>query len=79
MFGYTTWQDSRVALIFYVPTKDIKATIEKAKEALGARDEFVEWQEAEHEGEVRGRVRWPEDPERTATLTALFVHLPKGE
>jgi hypothetical protein len=79
LFGYTTWQDSRVALIFYVPTKDITATIEKAKEALGARDEFVEWQEAGHEGEVRGRVRWPEDPERTATLTSVFVHLPKGE
>lgn len=79
LFGYTTWQDSRVALIFYVPTKNITATIEKAKEGLGARDEFVEWQEAKHDGEIRCRVRWPDDPERTATLTAVFVHLPKAE
>lgn len=77
LFGYTTWRDSRVALIFYVPTKDIKATIEKANEVLGARDEFVEWQEARYAGEVRCRVRWPDDPDRTATLTAVFVHLPK--
>jgi hypothetical protein len=77
LFGYTTWQDSRVALIFYVPTRDIAPTIENAKEVFGASDEFVEWLEAEGEGELKCRVRWPDDPDRTAMLTALFVHLPR--
>lgn len=77
LFGYTTWQDSRVALIFYVPTKDIAPTIEKAKEVFGASDQFVEWLDAEGDGELKCRVHWPDDPDRTATLTAVFVHLPK--
>jgi hypothetical protein len=77
LFGYTTWQDSRVALIFYVPTKDIAPTIEKAKEVFGASEQFAEWLDAEDEGELKCRVRWPDDPGRTATLTALFVHLPR--
>lgn len=29
-------------------------------------------------GELRCRVQWPGDPDRTATLTAVFVHLPDG-
>jgi hypothetical protein len=77
LFGYTTWQDSRVALIFYVPTKDMMATIDKAKEVFGASDEFVEWLDSGSGEELRWRVCWPEDPDRTATLTAVFVHLPK--
>ncbi len=45
--GHTTWRDSRVALIFYVPTKDIAPTIEKAREVFEVSDEFVEWLQAE--------------------------------
>jgi hypothetical protein len=29
------------------------------------------------EGELRCRVKWPEDEERVATLTALFFHIPE--
>lgn len=78
LFGYTTWQDSRVALIFYVRTKDLAPTIEKAKEVFSASEQFVEWLDAEGEGELKCRVRWPDDPGRAATLTAVFVHLPKS-
>jgi len=67
LFSYTTWQDSRVALIFYVPTKDMTETITKAKAV-----------DSEGEAEARCRIHWPEDPRRVATLTALFVHLPRG-
>jgi hypothetical protein len=59
LFGYTTWQDSWVALIFYVPTKDITRTIEKAKEALGR---VVVWQEAGHEGEIAAGSGGPKIP-----------------
>jgi hypothetical protein len=78
LVGYTTWQDSRVALIFYVPTQDMSATIETAKSTLAERDEFIDWIEPASELEARCRIRWPEDPERVATLAAVFVHLPQS-
>lgn len=78
LIGYTTWQDSRVALVFYVPTQDMSATIETAKSTLAERDEFIEWIEPASELEARCRIRWPEDPERVATLAAVFVHLPQS-
>jgi hypothetical protein len=78
LFGYTTWRDSRVALIFYVQAKEVTDIVVKAKETLEARDEFIEWNGKEREGELRCRVKWPEDEKRVATLTALFFHIPKG-
>lgn len=78
LFGYTTWRDSRVALIFFVPTKEITKTIESAREAFEQRGEFIEWLPNGEEGELACRMRWPDDAERVATLTALFVHLPRS-
>ena len=45
---------------------------------LAERDEFIEWIEPASESEARCRIRWPEDPERFATLAAVFVHLPQS-
>lgn len=77
LWGYTTWRDSRVALIFYVRAKEITAIIARAKETLEGQDEFIEWQGPDREAELRCRVRWPDDVQREASLTALFVHLPE--
>jgi hypothetical protein len=75
LFGYTTWRDSRVALIFYVRAKGITGVIDKAREELAARGEFSGWEPTTMEGELRCKVTWPDDPQRHAILTALFVHL----
>jgi hypothetical protein len=77
LFGYTTWRDTRVALIFFVPTKEITKTIASAHNSFEQRPEFLEWLPHE-EGELACRMRWPDDAERVATLTALFVHLPRS-
>lgn len=78
LFGYTTWRDTRVALLFFVPTKEITKTIESAREAFEQRGEFLEWLPHGEEGELVCRMRWPDDAERVATLTTLFVHLPRA-
>jgi hypothetical protein len=76
LYGYSTWRDSRLALIFFVAARDPAAIVEKARELLAARDEFDGWESNDHEAEMRCRIRWPDDPGRTATLTSLFFHLP---
>ena len=75
LFGYTTWRDSRVALIFYVKTKEITPVIEKAVAEVESRPEFIRWEADPNDGELRCRVRWPDDPNREATVTLLFFHL----
>src|SRR5205823_6423070 len=61
LFGYTTWRDSRVALIFYLRTKAPTEAVEKARAEIAGREEFLEWQAGAGEGELRCRVRWPDD------------------
>ncbi len=75
LFGYTTWQDSRLALIFYVKEKNPSSIIDKARAEMKSRSEFTSWDGPARDGEFRCRVRWPDDPEREAILTALFFHL----
>jgi hypothetical protein len=76
LYGYSTWRDSRLVLIFFVRAKDPAAIVEKAREALAERVEFDGWQPNDPPTELRCRLRWPEDAGRTATLTVLFFHLP---
>jgi hypothetical protein len=76
LLGYTTWEDARLALIFYVRTKAISTATKAAGKVLEDRDEFIEWIETGEEREMRCRIAWPDDPERSATLATVFVHLP---
>jgi hypothetical protein len=77
LYAYSTWRDSRLALIFFVGAKDPVAVVEKARSVLAERPEFNGWDAHDHDAELRCRIRWPDDPGRTATLTVLFFHLPR--
>ena len=78
LFGYLTARDTRAALIFYRPsTRDLTATIEKARKSIEARDEFVEWNESDDNFEMQCRMHAPGDEARVVTVTSMFVHLPR--
>jgi hypothetical protein len=77
VFSYTTWRDTKVALIFFVDRKDPTAVLEKVRGLLAAHELFVEWGEAGDERELHATMRWPGDASITAQLHVFFVHLPK--
>ncbi|MCW2980487.1 MAG: hypothetical protein JWO14_2214 [Solirubrobacterales bacterium] len=76
LYGYATWRDSRLALIFFVKAKDIGAVFDTAAAALEAREEFDEVNRDDEEHELDCRVHWPGDDSRRARLTVQFFHLP---
>jgi len=76
LYGYSTWRDSRLALILFVPNKDFTAVVAKTREVLKDRPEFVVWEApTDLPAEMRCRIRWPDDPGREATLTVQLFHL----
>lgn len=77
LFSYTTWRDTKLALIFFVSRKDPTAVVAKVREVLGSHDRFVEWNGADDERELRAVMRWPADDQVRAQLHVIFVHLPK--
>ena len=77
LFSYTTWRDTKLALIFFVDRKDPSAVVEKVRELLAEHELFIEWGEAGDERELHCTMRWPGDDSITAQLHVFFVHLPK--
>jgi hypothetical protein len=77
LLGYTTWRDSRLALVIFVPNIGFHDVIESGRDVLAERSEFASWLPLDHAGELRCAIRWPDDPGREAVLTTMFFHLPR--
>jgi hypothetical protein len=77
LFSYTTWRDTRLALLFFVSSKDPSPTLAGAREQLELSEHFIEWLDPGNERELHCRMRWPGDESITAQLHVFFVHLPK--
>jgi hypothetical protein len=58
LLRYTTWQDNRLALIFFVRNKKMQPVIDTTRTWIGARPEFGGWQAAAPDGQLRCTLRW---------------------
>jgi hypothetical protein len=75
IFGYSTWRDSKLALVLFVDRKSIGDVVAKTRTYLERNEHFKSWVESGDERELRCTMRWPTDPSITATLHVSFVHL----
>jgi hypothetical protein len=76
LFGYTTWRDTKLAVVIFVREKGLTEIVETGREALQAHPQFVAWQDAASETELRATVSWRGDESRRADLAVFFVHTP---
>jgi len=77
LLGYTTWQDNRLALIFFVRNKTMQPVITTTRDWLSARPEFGAWQSGAPDGQLRCTLRWQDPARKEGRLTIFLVHLPK--
>ena len=68
LFSYAGWRDTKLAVVMFVREKGLTGVVEKAREALGEHDQFVEWGQAVGETELRATMSWPGDERRHADL-----------
>jgi hypothetical protein len=76
LFGYQAWRDIKLAVLMFVRQRDLTAIIEKARAALAEHPQFVKWQDATTETELRATVSWLGDDRRHATLNVFFISTP---
>jgi hypothetical protein len=76
LFGYSTWDDVRLALVAFVPNRDLTAVIAAGGEALEGHPSFRDRVAPPEEAELRVRLAWPGDDARVVMLHVLFVHTP---
>ena len=77
LFGYRAWRDTKLAIVMFVREPDLTALIDKARDALAAHPQFIEWGETPQELELRAVVSWPGDERRRATLTVYLSSTPQ--
>jgi hypothetical protein len=76
LFRYAGWRDTKLAVVMFVREKGLTAVVEKGREALAEHEQFVSWDDAASETELRATVSWPGDERRHADLNVFFVHTP---
>jgi hypothetical protein len=76
IFRYSTWRDTKLALLLFVGRKNISDVVEKTRSWLENNDHFIAWQDIGDTRELRCTMRWPTDEEIVATVHVTFVHLP---
>jgi len=77
LFGYRAWRDTKLAIVMFVREPDLTALIDKARDALAAHPQFIEWDETPQELELRAVMSWPGDERRRATLTVYLSSTPQ--
>jgi hypothetical protein len=78
IFKYSTWRDTKLALLLFVNRDNISDIVQKTKAWLQSSEQFSAWEESGDERELRCAMHWPTDPQVTATLHVSFVHLPSA-
>ncbi len=79
IFGYATWRDVRLAIIFFVDRVSFTQALERIRATVGASLQFRAWIPVaeETESEFRVQMAWPGDDRRLVTLHVSAFHTPR--
>jgi hypothetical protein len=76
LLGYSTWHDSKLALVVFVDREDLDDVVHKAH---GLSDHQAVTSLVMHAGtELRAQLIFGAENERRADLRVLFIHLPQA-
>ena len=78
LFRYRAWRDTKLAVIMFVRQKDFTSVIESGRAQLEQHPQFVAWQGAASETELRATVSWEGDSRRHADLNVFFISTPSA-
>ncbi len=73
LFGYQAWRDTKLAVLMFVREQDLTTMMERGRTALQEHPQFVDWQLAQGETELRATVSRRGDERRHADLTVFFI------
>jgi len=77
LLGYTSWRDTRTAILLFNRTKDLSKVIEKIPEAVEGHPNYVRSMEYVSETGFRFVLHHRDDTERELILTVLVFEVPQ--
>lgn len=81
IFGYATWRDVKLAMIFFVDRDSFAGAVRRIRETVEQNEQFRAWVpiNEEPETEFRAQMVWPGDEERLVTMHVSSFHTPRSE
>lgn len=76
LLGYTTWRDTKLALLIFSRQKDFSAMLRATDEAVRGHASTMRKIDHQSESAFRYVLRRPDDPEREMTLMVLVLAIP---
>lgn len=76
ILGYTSWRDTKTAILVFNRNKDFTAVIEKARETLKEHPNYKRTIEYNREGGMRAVFHHRDDPGRELTMTVHLYEIP---
>lgn len=77
VLGYSTWRDTKTAILVFNRTKNFSNVLAKIPEVVKSHSNYVRDLPFESESGLRAAIRHKDDPERELTLTVLAFDVPK--
>lgn len=76
ILSYLTWRDSKSAIVYFVPTKEISPILKVIEESTGKHPCFVKFNGKKEESWFRFIFHLPDDSGRSIHLAILCFHIP---
>lgn len=77
LLGYTTWRDTKTALIIFSRNQDFTSVISEAQRAMKDHPQYKSGPQKEGETRFRYVLRHPDDVQRDIIVTLLLFNMPK--
>jgi hypothetical protein len=76
IFGYATWRDVKLAIVFFVDRESFTTAFERIKTTVGESEPFRFWSRmpSDQETEFRALMAWPGDDRRSVTSCLGVQH-----
>jgi len=77
LLGYTTWRDTKTAIILVNRNKDFSAVLDQVRPTIEAHPQFQSFVSRPSESQFRFVLKQPNDPTRELLLTVLAFDVPR--
>lgn len=75
--NYLTWDDSKVAMLFFVKNKGFSSVLEKMKETANTHEYYLRSEGSKAESRYSYKYHLPGDPKREVQLEIMAFHFPE--
>lgn len=76
LLGYTTWRDTKTAILIFNRNKDLSNVLEQVRPAIESHDAFSNFVEQKSETEFRFQLRHPSDSKKILSLSVIVFDIP---